>query len=556
MASSEPTTIQQALQVGLPKILAAIPAEWRGTTFKNQVLLGRTEFCARLRELLLSKGYAEITGEDLVALGNAEDYLRVSSNVSSLLEFSLAVRHGVEEVSGVFSFASRVMPLMAMLLTTPAPATVHLLLNGASCPISQDNLALLPLLNCRLQLHSGSSLDSHDNSSNENGVIVGWSEDLLGHEAPLSFSKVHAVASPFLLLIRDTGKVDPSRVLVVRKRMSSPLTTPMCEAVLKSFAEGLPADPSTAGPESEQLAGFYEHLQTMSGADPAPEHPPVCCTSGLATICSVWMALILHQGGADVVMASTAYGGSSELTDLLAARGANFRKHTFDITGTNPITPAIQGAFDKLAEKGSEGLLPTTVLFVEIPTNPDMKVPELAELAAVLEGYRAATGKRVLLLLDTTFAPSSQAMAKLAPLMPNVTLLTFISLSKSVSRGLTTDGTVVAASTPAAYELLEHVRAAATLLDTSAKPDQLLVLSQNHTGVEDRCQRAYEVAIAVGSALREAVRQHCAGYDMPLAFVTPAQASLGFSSSTFSFNLPAIAGASQSVNESLAQRFV
>src|SRR3989338_4965331 len=102
MASSEPTTIQQALQVGLPKILAAIPAERRGTTFKNQVLLGRAEFCAQLRELLLSKRDAEITGEDLVALGNAEDYLRVSSNVSSLLEFSLAVRHGVEEVSGVF----------------------------------------------------------------------------------------------------------------------------------------------------------------------------------------------------------------------------------------------------------------------------------------------------------------------------------------------------------------------------------------------------------------------------------------------------------------------
>lgn len=42
---------------------------------------------------------------------------------------------------------------------------------------------------------------------------------------------------------------------------------------------------------------------------------------------------------------------------------------------------------------------------------------------------------------------------------------------------------------------------------------------------------------------------------MPLAFVSSANAALGFTSSTFSFNLPAFKSASAAVNEALAQKF-
>ncbi len=47
-------------------------------------------------------------------------------------------------------------------------------------------------------------------------------------------------------------------------------------------------------------------------------------------------------------MASTAYGGSSELTDILTARTDKFRKHKFDITGKNKVTDAIENLMDSL----------------------------------------------------------------------------------------------------------------------------------------------------------------------------------------------------------------
>ena len=63
------------------------------------------------------------------------------------------------------------------------------------------------------------------------------------------------------------------------------------------------------------------------------------------------------------------------------------------------------------------------------------------------------------------------------------------------------------------------------------------------------------MAATLGKELCAAVEAH-AGRPMRLAFVTPEQAAAGFSSSTFSFNLPPPAGASAAQAAALAQRFV
>jgi len=60
----------------------------------------------------------------------------------------------------------------------------------------------------------------------------------------------------------------------------------------------------------------------MSGEKENPLAYPVCFAAGLPAICSVWLSLI-SMGGADIVMASTAYGGSSQLTDVLTGRSAH-----------------------------------------------------------------------------------------------------------------------------------------------------------------------------------------------------------------------------------------
>ena len=62
-------------------------------------------------------------------------------------------------------------------------------------------------------------------------------------------------------------------------------------------------------------------------------------------------------------------------------------------------------------------------------------------------------------------------MKKIGLVAPDLTTLTFISMSKSVSRGLTTAGALIAGPTPRAQDLLKKIKQTAKLLDTEAKPD-------------------------------------------------------------------------------------
>jgi cysteine synthase A len=194
------------------------------------------------------------------------------------------------------------------------------------------------------------------------------------------------------------------------------------------------------------------------------------------------------------------------------------------------------------------------MLMVEVPTNPDMKVPDLTDVVRELRSYVQKTGKRVLLLLDVTFAPNAQVLGQCQKMDADLPVMAFISLSKSVSRGYTTAGTMVANHTQTAIDIIHGVHAAGATLDTCAKDDQLRLLCDNHRGVEERNDNAYNVAKAAGKVLTEAV-QKATGQKMHLRFPSDAQAARGFTSPTFSFNLPP-KGDDYQVNAALAQDLV
>jgi len=101
----------------LPDILKVIPKEWDGTTFNNSNLLGRPNWSKKFIKLV-EKSVASgmpITEADLTNLGNAQDYLRVSTNISTVLETALALKHN-RDVEQIFTFASHSMPVFAVMM--------------------------------------------------------------------------------------------------------------------------------------------------------------------------------------------------------------------------------------------------------------------------------------------------------------------------------------------------------------------------------------------------------------------------------------------------------
>ena len=117
-------------------------------------------------------------------------------------------------------------------------------------------------------------------------------------------------------------------------------------------------------------------------------------------------------------------------------------------------------------------------------------------------------------------------------------------------------GALVANHTEFSTTLINQVARTAGWIDTTARRDQMLRLCRNHAGTKTRCESAYAVTVAVGDTLRAAVQKHAEGYDMPLSYVRPEHAAEGFTSSTFSFNLPSPRDATDEINAALAQRFV
>ena len=263
----------------------------------------------------------------------------------------------------------------------------------------------------------------------------------------------------------------------MRKRLATPMTTPVAIRALEALAaQGggggrhssrpnpvpssvhpvpssveAPSPSSVEAPSPSEVATFGAHLQEMSGTAVDSKNAPVCFTAGLSALTALWIALTAG-GGADVLMSSTAYGGSSQVglltylltcllaylltflltffltylltflltydpttppagdrpswgtyaclghtrtciracicllqvTDLLGARApVGLHKYTFDLQGGAQITHSVQGALSRIKDaygaKKAKGPPPraavaTTVLFVEAPTNPDMKV--------------------------------------------------------------------------------------------------------------------------------------------------------------------------------------
>jgi hypothetical protein len=265
----------------LSKILQHIPAEWRGTTFNNSNLLGRSKFCANLMELV-AKGSDAITHDSLYALGNAEDYLRVSTNISTLLELVLAQEMDLD-VHSVFTFASHTMGVVAVAKSTGKK--VHLFLGEQKPMFTSDDLKILALVDCTIEFHSGEPTEP------KTGVVL-CLKSVYQHKFRNS---VDAILGEHELLIINNSVISPDQVLVIRKRMATPVTTPMAEQKLQKLAS-VTVTANIQAADDRATKEMYAHLQELSGTDVNPNAHPVCFTAGLPSIAALWITLISRGG--------------------------------------------------------------------------------------------------------------------------------------------------------------------------------------------------------------------------------------------------------------------
>ena len=167
-----------------------------------------------------------------------------------------------------------------------------------------------------------------------------------------------------------------------------------------------------------------------------------------------------------------------------------FKKATFAIQGDSDYVESVRTTLSQLTGTGP------VVVFCEFPSNPDMKVPDLTGFLKVVHDFKTSSGRELNLLIDTTFAPPSKVLDKIGKVTSTLPACAFISLSKSVSRGLTCAGCIV--GNKSASKLMAKVSEIRNALDTQGDVHQSNILCENHEGVETRVKEAYELAFRVG----------------------------------------------------------
>jgi len=485
---------------------------------------------------------AEKIEEQHLANWFPEDYVRLGSPYSTLLEMMVAIEKGYDFLKA-FAFGSKTLPFIAALLTATGPVFLY----GEHALLSDEQKALLQgCYGCTFTRCTGAPKDH-----GKDAVVIQISDE---SKDKISEHVDAVVDTQCMLHIIDTQKIPPADVTdstgsrtegvhTIRKRLGAALTTP--DAIARLEGKPLQTKPDTTALDL--------HLKELAGCAEAGGEVLITVV-GLASMGACIMAsLELGNNDIDLVMCSTAYGGSSQQADILSkksrSKAVHLQKHKFDIQGK--AGDVLKGITMKLESMKSGPKKALTLVAIEYPTNPDMKDTDLAALLPVLQSYQKATGSKVLAILDVTFSPQSKAAAPLA----DIPVIVWTSLSKSVTGGYTTGGSLVANHHPLAQQVLRRAHFHMALMDTCSKNCQLRILNDMHAKCEERVQMAHENAKVAFKFLEESVLRR-SGQSMAVNFVTAQQMKKGVTPATFSFNLPAPQGSNRAALSSLAQTFV
>jgi hypothetical protein len=514
----------RTFDINLERFINNIPPGWFRTTYPNDArCVGVKDFkAAVLRKLF---------GDDAVNLFevNPEDYSRVSGPTDAAFEVIKAIEYECDH-NHVYSFSSSTFPLISTLFSSTSKVHIY-----GGCPFTEDQKDILRQdYNFNFEFHKGDPKQHGD----ESVVLI---ENSPSKE--LDKSNIDAIVSlKGLLYILNPTKILPDEIATYRKRLSSP---PSAQDVLGMLRFRTP-------PRAPDTAGLKNHLKSLAGNSDT-EGDPLITGVGLSALYACTMAAkSISKGNVDIVMASTAYGGSSQQSDILANKLEGITKHTFDIQGDSDVLESLRKTLESMGDRHKDDIGNVTIIQIEYPTNPDMKDVDLAALEKVCKVYEEATGSKVLLVLDTTFSPLSKPLR----FFKKIPVMVFNSLSKSVSGGRATGGALVASGNEFAQKVLQLAHVHAELSGSYATPYQLNDFNNMYLGVEARIEAAHKNAKNAVTILKEAVKG-CTGSEMNVNFVTVAQIGKGVKPATFSFNLPVPSGSQYKGDPSnLAQDFV
>jgi cystathionine beta-lyase/cystathionine gamma-synthase len=329
-----------------------------------------------------------------------------------------------------------------------------------------------------------------------------------------------------VLLIRDTARIAPHGIQLIRKRTVAALLAADARAELERAAGLAPtvlAEATPADCEAKLRALFPQVRESL-----------YFCT-GLAAEAAVFTAVadVLGPGPVAFFYAQNGYGGTGQLISDILARGGAIRPRPLAVIGQDAGGHRLTLVDRVLAALDDLGGTPACV-FLETPTNPELQAHDFGALMAGLRAYAQRWGRKVPVIVDTTLAPLYPIFAKdFAQDWPFVLVK---SGSKYFTKGKATLGVVACASDPIALSILHRARALGQDADSFARPPQLAELSAGLSDLVPRMAAISAHTIRLATGLRSALGAR--GHEITLYAISEAEVQGGLATGMLSFYLP------------------
>lgn len=505
----------------------ALPDDWdpRATTYDLKRFDSDDAFAQRFERAISEILADNITDpaqlrERLAAIGLPFDYARLGQPLSTVLELYLQARAHAERC---FSFASVSKPWLAVIESGKRTLPVRIYAEGA-LPISASKAASLRDEGCELHEHWKAPLPA----ARADVLTVFVTEAAFeGDIRALAADAVcFALPAGGALLLRDTARIDPHGIQVIRKRT----VAAMLSADARTELERIANVPTTVWPTAtdaqcdEKLRALFREV----------EDSLYFCT-GLAAEDAVFTAAadVLGPDPVAFFYAQNGYGGTGQLISELLARRAKLDPKPLAVIG-NDANGKLLTLVDRVLEAVTKlGGAPGCV-FLETPTNPELQAHDFEALMHGLRADAERWGRKVPVIVDTTLAPLFSVFAK--AFSAGWPFVLVKSGSKYFTKGKTTLGVAACAGDPLALRILARARELGRDADSFARPHQLAAL---HAGLADLTPRMATISdhtIRLSEGLRAALRAH--GHEITLYGITPQQVSEGLATGLLSFYLP------------------
>ena len=512
------------LATALPRLLAAgaLPDDWdhRATTYDLPRFDSDVEFASRfetaLIDIIATDEPAKVR-DRLAAVGLPFDYARLGQPLSTVFELYLQSR---TNAARCFSFASVTKPWLAVIESPTRTLPVKVYAQSA-LPISDEKRRALQEAGC--ELHEQWNQNLPPKSPNALTVLVTDTPFTGDVSATDADAVCFAVTHGGVLLIRDTARIAPYGIQLIRKRTVAALLAADARAELERAA-GL--SPTTL-PEATPA----ECEQKLRALFPQVQRSLYFCT-GLAAEAAVFTAVadVLGPDPVTLFYAQNGYGGTGQLIADLLARGGAIRPAPLAVIGQGAnltMVDRVLAALENL--NGAQACV-----FLETPTNPELQVHDFGKLMAGVRAYAQRWGKKVPIIVDTTLAPLYPIFAK--PFAQDWPFVLVKSGSKYFTKGKATLGVVACANDPTAQSIVDRARVLGHDADSFARPAQLAELSAGLTDLVPRMAAISAHTIRLASALRSALRAY--GHEITMYAISEQQVAEGLATGMLSFYLP------------------